>query len=109
MVRGMILYDATIAMDSRYYVVVESFSHVRVFATPWTAACKASLFFTISWSLFKLMPIETEMPSNDLILYQPLLLLPSPESFLMSRLFASGSQTIGAAVSISVLPMYFQG
>ena len=96
-------------MDSRYYAIVESFSHVRGFATPWTAAFKASLFFTISWSLFKLMPIESEMPSNHLIVYQPLLLLPSLESFLMSRLFASGSQTIGAAVSISVLPMYFQG
>ena len=44
---------------------------------PWTAACKASLSFTISWSLLKLMSIESMMPSNHLILCHPLLLLPS--------------------------------
>ena len=46
-------------------------------ATPWTAARQASLFFTISWSLLKLMSIESGMPSNDLLLCCPLLLLPS--------------------------------
>ena len=44
--------------------------------TPWTAACQVSLSFTISWSLLKLMSIESVMPSNHLILYHPLLLLP---------------------------------
>ena len=44
---------------------------------PWTAACQASLSFTISWSLFKLMSIESVMPSNYLILCHPLLLPPS--------------------------------
>ena len=58
------------------FVVVQSLSHVRLFATPWTAACRASLSFTISWSLFKLMPIESVMPSSYLILCCPLLLLP---------------------------------
>ena len=43
--------------------------------TPWTAAHQASLFFTISWSLLKLMSIESVMPSNQLILCHPLLLL----------------------------------
>ena len=43
---------------------------------PWTAACQASLSFTISWSLLKLMSIESVMLSNDLILCHPLLLLP---------------------------------
>ena len=43
-------------------------SHVRLFATPWTAAHQASLSFTISWSLLKLMSIESVMPSNHLIL-----------------------------------------
>ena len=58
-------------------VVVQSLSHVQLFAIPWTAACQASLSFTISLSLLKLMSIELVMPSNHLILCQPLLLLPS--------------------------------
>ena len=45
--------------------------------TPWTAACQASLSFTISWSLLKLMSIESVMPSNHLILCHTLLFLPS--------------------------------
>ena len=57
-------------------VAVQSLSHVRPFATPWTAAHQASLSFTISQSLFRLMFIESVMPSNHLILC-PLLLLPS--------------------------------
>ena len=56
---------------------VQSFSHVQLFATPWTAARQVSLSFTNSWSLFKLMCIESVMPSNHLILCRPLLLLPS--------------------------------
>ena len=61
-----------------YIVVVDqSFSCVRIFVTPWTAAHQASLSFTISWSLLKLMSTESEMPSNHLILCRPLLLLPS--------------------------------
>ena len=47
------------------------------FATPWTAACQASLSFTISWNLVKLTSIESVMPSNHLILCHPLLPLPS--------------------------------
>ena len=47
------------------------------FATPWTAACQASLSITNSWRLPKLMSIELVMPSNHLILCRPLLLLPS--------------------------------
>ena len=50
---------------------------VQFFATPWTPACQASLFITNSWSLVKLMSIESVMPSNHLILCRPLLLLPS--------------------------------
>ena len=55
---------------------VQSFSHVPFFATPWTAACQASLSITNSWTLLKLMSIELVMPSNHLIFYC-LLLLPS--------------------------------
>ena len=56
---------------------VQSLSRVRLFATPWTAACQASLSFTNSQSLLELMFIESVMPSNHLILCRPLLLLPS--------------------------------
>ena len=58
-------------------VVVHLLSRVRLFATPWTAARQASLSFTISQSLLRLMSIESVMPSNHLILCCPLLLLPS--------------------------------
>ena len=56
-------------------VVVHLDSHVRLFATPWTAACQPSLSFTISQSLLKLMSIELMMPFSHLILCHPLLLL----------------------------------
>ena len=56
---------------------VQSLSCVRLFATPWTVACQASLSITNSWSLLKLMSIESLMPSNHLILCRPLLLPPS--------------------------------
>ena len=58
-------------------VVVQSLNHDQLFMTPWTAACQAYLSFTISQSLFKLMSIESMMPSNNLILCHLLLLLPS--------------------------------
>ena len=56
---------------------VQSLSRVRLFVTPWTTACQASLSITNSWSLLKLMSIESVMPSNHLIICHPLLLLPS--------------------------------
>ena len=55
---------------------VKLLSHVQLFATPWTAAHQASLSITNSSSLLKLMSVELVMPSNQLILYCPLLLLP---------------------------------
>ena len=61
---------------SHTYVVVQPLSCVWLFATPWTAACQASLSFTASQSLLKFMSIESVMPSNRLILYDLLLLLP---------------------------------
>ena len=79
----------------------------------WTAACQASLSFIISWSLLKLMSIESVTPSNHLILCQPLLFLLSifhhdffPQWF--GSLFQVGSQSIGASASASVLPMNIQ-
>ena len=56
---------------------VQLLSHVLLFVTPWTAVHQASLSFPISWSLLKLMSIESVMPSNHLILCYTLLLLPS--------------------------------
>ena len=56
------------------FVIFQSFSHIWLFATPWATAWQASLSFTISWSLLKLLSVR---PSNHFILYHPLLLLPS--------------------------------
>ena len=70
-------------------VVIQLLSSVRLFATTWTIACEASLPFTLSWSLFICMTIESVMPSNDLILCIPLLLLPS--TFLSIKFFSSES------------------
>ena len=64
-------------------------SHIRLFVTPWAAACQASLSITNSWSLLRLMPIESAMPSNHLILCHPLLLLPSV--FPSIRVFSNES------------------
>ena len=68
---------------------VQSFSRVWLFATPWIAAHQASLSITNSRSLLKLMPIESVMPSNHLILCHPLLLLPS--IFPSIRVFSNES------------------
>ena len=68
---------------------VQSLSCVRLFATPWTAACQASLSITNSRNLLKLMSFESVMPSNHLILCYPLLLLPS--IFSSIRVFSNES------------------
>ena len=63
--------------DHADVTVVQLLSYGQLFVTPWTAAHQASLSFTISQSLLKLMSIELVMPSNHLTLSHPLLLLPS--------------------------------
>jgi len=68
---------------------VQSLSHVQLFATPWTAACQASLSITNFQSLLKLVSIELMMSSNHLILCRPLLLLPS--IFPSIRVFSNES------------------
>ena len=86
-------------------------SHVWLFATLWTTACQASLSFTISQSLLKLMSIELVMSSNHLVLSPFSSCLQSflaSGSLLMSQLFASGGQSVGASASASVLPMNIQ-
>ena len=75
-----------------FYFLFSSFqllSHVQLFATPWTAACQASLSITNSRSLLKLISMELVMPSNHLILCHPLLLLPS--IFPSIRVFSNES------------------
>ena len=95
-------------------ILVQWLRHVWLLTTPWTAAHQASLSFTISRSLLKLMSIEWVMSSNHLILCHPLLLyflqfFPASGSFPMSRLIALGGQMIGASASSSVLPKNIQG
>ena len=76
-----------------HYIVqfnsVQLLSHVQLFVTPWAAARQASLSITNSQSLLRLLPIESVMPSNHLILCRPLLLLPS--IFPSIRVFSSKS------------------
>ena len=89
-----------------YVVVVELLSHVQPFSTPWTAAGQASLSFTISWSLLKLMSIESVMLSNNVVPFSSCpQSFPSSVSFPMGQFFASGSQNTGVSASESVLLM----
>ena len=101
----------------KYYLimafVVQSLSRVWL-CIPWIATCHASLSFTISRSLLKLMSTETVMPSNHLILSRPLLL--PPLVFPSIRVFSNesvlciftGGQSIGTSASTSVPPMNIQ-
>ena len=93
-------------------VAVQSLSRVRLFVTPWTAAHQAPLSFTISWSLLRLMSIESVMPSNLSPSVVPfsshLQSSPASGSFPVSQLFTSGGQRIGVSASASVLPMKIQ-
>ena len=93
-------------------VLVRSLSTVWLFASLWIAVHQASLSFTISWSLLIFKSIESVMLSNHLMLCHPFSscpqFLPASRSFPMSRLFTSGSQSIGASALASVLPMNIQ-
>ena len=95
-----------------YWFLPLLFFSRSLFLTPWTAACQADLAFTISWSLLKLMSIESVMPSKHLIFCHPLLLpsmFPSIRVFFsISQLFTSGGKRIWALVLASVLPMNIQ-
>ena len=107
----LLLQNPAISPMNSVMLLSVQFSHsvVSDFVTPWTAACQASLSITNSWSLLKLMSIESVMPSNHLILCCPLLLLPPSFSasgpFPMSLLITSGGWSIGASASTSVLAM----
>ena len=90
----------------------QSLSRVRLFATPWTAARRASLSITNSRSLPKLMSIESVMHptiSSSVVPFSSCLQsFPASGFFQMSQLFASGGQSIGVSASTSVLPMNTQ-
>ena len=115
------LFSVPLTYRGLFYQSVSQFS-VQLLATPWTAACQASLSITNSRSLLKLMSIEPLMPSNHLILCHPLL-LPSvfprlsvfsslfpffSGSFPVSQFFTSGDWSIGPSASASVLLMNIQ-
>ena len=93
--------------------VVQLLSCLWLFVTPWTSAAQASLSSTVSWSLLKLMSIESMMPSNDLILCPLLLFLPS--IFTRIRVFSSELTLhtkwpkYWSSVSPSVLSVNIQG
>ena len=92
------------------FVVVQLLSCVWLFAIPWTAACQASLSFTICWGLLKLswwcyLIISSSVTPFSFCLQS----FPASGSFPMSQLFASGNQSIGAVVWASDLPMNIQG
>ena len=97
----------------KHFVVVQSLSHVQLFAIPWAAARQTSLSFTLSRSLIKLMSFKSVIPSNHLILCHSVLLPPSifpaSGSFPVSQLFTSGAQSIGASAWALILPMNIQG
>ena len=83
-----------VTMSKATFSVQFSYSVISDSATPWTAAGQASLSFTISWSLLKLMSIKSVMPSNHLILCCHFSScpqsFPASQSFLVSQFFSSG-------------------
>ena len=101
-----------VSSDKIQFTSVQSLSRVWLFLTPWTAARQPALFFTVFWSLLKLTSIESVTPSNHLILYHPLLLLPS--IFPSIKIFSSESAlhirwpSIGVSVSESIVSMNVQ-
>ena len=91
---------------------VQLLSHVRCFATPWTAAHQASLSISNSKGLLKLRSIELGMHPNISSSVVPfsccVQAFPASGSFQMSQFFTSGGQSIGVSASTSVLPMNTQ-
>ena len=92
-------------------VAVQSLSRIQLLAAQWTTACQASLSFTVSLYLLKLMSIESVIPSNHLILCRPLFLLSSilPSISVFSNESALRIRWQSIRTSASVLPMNIQG
>ena len=112
MLQALILHLFFLKIKQKSFSSVQSLSHVRHFATPWTAAFQTSLSIINTQSLLKLMSIEWVHPSNHVILFCPcLLLLQSSQasgSYQMSQFFASHGQSFGVSASASVLSMNIQ-
>ena len=104
---------SNISLEINQFSSVQFLNHVRLFVPHGAAQrSQASLSFTNSQSLLKLLSIALVMPTNHLIFCHPLLLpsssFPASRSFQMSQLFASGGQRIGVSASTPVLPMNIQ-
>jgi len=100
------------ALNGSVTVFSQEVMSSRLFVTPWPAARQAYLSFTVSWSLLKLLSIESVMPFNHLILaacFSCPQSFPASGSFPMRQLFASGGQSLGVSASASVLPINSQG
>ena len=112
LVSGIQQSDSVIHIQVSQFSSVQSLSRVQCFATPWTAALRASLSITNSWSLVKLMSIESVMPSTHSASVIPfsscLQSIAASGSFPMSQFFTSGGQSIGVLASVLVLPMNIQ-
>ena len=106
------LHSSLIVINKNISSSVQSLSRVQLFATPWTAACQASLSITNSKSLLKLISIYLVMPSKHIILCHPLLLPPSIFSsirvFSNESVLCTNGQSIRVSASASVLPMNIQ-
>ena len=96
-----------LSIISFLFANIQSLSQVRLFETPWTAAHQASLSFTISQSLLKLLSIESVMPPNHLIVCHPLLLLPS--IFPSIRVFSNELVLHIIFLCYSYFLFFFQG
>ena len=87
-----------------FVLVVQLLSPACLFATTCTATCQASLSFTLSWNLLKLISIELHATiSSSVTPFSCLQSFPAPESFPASRLFASGGQSIGASATVLLM------
>ena len=104
----LVPYEFSIFSYRPYIDVVQSLSHVRLFVTSWTAAHQIHylLEFAQTHVLWVDNAIEPSHPLSPVLLLP--LVFPASGSFLMSQLFISGGQSIGASVSVSVLPMNSQ-
>ena len=109
-----ILYIIVSLIHSSLYVlfckslVVQLLSCVRLFATLWTLVRQASLSFTVSQSLLKLMSTKSVMPSSVVPFSSHLQSFPVSGSFLMSQFFTLGGQSIEASASAPVPPVNIQ-
>ena len=101
-----------IARPTSQFTSVQSLSCVRLFATPWTTPCQASLSITNSWSLTNSCPLSHRchptISFSVVPFYSHLQSFPASGSFQMSQFFTLGGQSIGVSALTSVLPMNIQ-